>query len=322
MRNLANPESTGSTSAIAVANQQPPSNAISTSMMKHDQHVLTSSDCTSHAEDTLASSTHYLNASNLKDNPANVSVVTATNQLPPSNAISISVMKHDKHVLLSTDCISHAEGTIASSINCLNSSNNSETTANALANAATQEPLFSNALSTNAMKHSEYTLSSFDCTNNEEINSCYNSSSGTSNTSVLDYSRDSRRQRIIEAVGSDPDQLCITDYYSSINNLEKLLQQNEKLSNMLKQFSVHVAGSEDNNVPYFDSFPDMLKQLISNAVSNAQKLPKGRRHPEIIKKFSTSVLIYSGPFTYNFLQQNLGLSLPSLRTVQSHVYSQ
>ena len=204
------------------------------------------------------------------------------------------MMKHDKQ---STDCISHADGTIASSIHYLNCRNNSETTANALANAATQEPLFYNALSTNAMKHSEYTLLSFDCTNNEEINSCYNSPSGTNNTSVLDYSRDSRRQRIIEVVGSDPDQLCITDYYSSINTFEKLLQQNKKLSNMLKQFSVPVADSEDNNVPYFDSFPDMLKQLISyNAVSNAQKHPKGRRYPEIIKKFSTSVWIYSGPF--------------------------
>ena len=63
------------------------------------------------------------------------------------------------------------------------------------------------------MKHSEYTLS-FDCTSNEEIHSCYNSPSGTNYTNVLDYSRDSRRQQIMEAVGSDPDQLCITDYYS------------------------------------------------------------------------------------------------------------
>jgi len=66
----------------------------------------------------------------------------------------------------------------------------------------------------------------------------------------------------------------------------------------------------------------MLEQLINNAVSNAQKHPKGRRHHEIIKKLSTSLFIFSGPFAYNFLQQNLGLSLPSLRTVQSHVYSQ
>lgn len=44
--------------------------------------------------------------------------------------------------------------------------------------------------------------------------------------------------------------------------------------------------------------------------------------PEIIKKFSTSLFIFSGPFAYNFLQQNFGLSLPSICTIQSHVYSQ
>ena len=49
------------------------------------------------------------------------------------------------------------------------------------------------------MKHSEFILS-FDCTNNEEIHSYYNSPSATNNTSVLDYSRDSRRQQIMEAV--------------------------------------------------------------------------------------------------------------------------
>jgi len=139
-------------------------------------------------------------------------------------------------------------------------------------------------------------------------------------TSILDWSRDGRRQRIKEAVGSDLDQLHITDYYPFIEDFENLLQKNEKLSNILKQFSIPV--TQGNNVPYFDSFPDMLKQVINNAVSNAQKHPKGRRHPEIIKKLSTSLFIFSGPFAYNFLQQNLGLSLPSLCTVQSHGYSQ
>lgn len=134
----------------------------------------------------------------------------------------------------------------------------------------------------------------------------------------MDWSHDARRQRIIESVGSDLDQLKITDYYSFIDDFEKLLKQNEKLSTLLKQFSM--PGSEDGIVQTcFDSFPDML---IDNAVSNAQKHPNRRQHPEISKKFSTSLFIFSGPFAYNFLQQNLGLSLPSIHTIQSHVYSQ
>ena len=36
----------------------------------------------------------------------------------------------------------------------------------------------------------------------------------------------------------------------------------------------------------------------------------------VIKMFSTSLLIYCGPLAYNFLHRNLSDSLPSLRTVQ------
>ena len=37
----------------------------------------------------------------------------------------------------------------------------------------------------------------------------------------------------------------------------------------MKQFSIPVA--EDNKVPYFDSLPEMFKQLINYVVSNAQR---------------------------------------------------
>jgi len=84
--------------------------------------------------------------------------------------------------------------------------------------------------------------------------------------------------------------LHITDYYSFISGFEKILLQNGKLSSMLKQFSIPVA--EENNVSYFNSFLDMLKQLM----------PRKRQHPE---KFPTSLLFWS--ISLQLLQQSLSL---------------
>ena len=41
-----------------------------------------------------------------------------------------------------------------------------------------------------------------------------------------------------------------------------------------------------------------------------------------MKKFSISLLIYSGPLAYKFLQKNMPEALPSIRTVQSLLYDE
>lgn len=65
-----------------------------------------------------------------------------------------------------------------------------------------------------------------------------------------------------------------------------------------------------------------MKQLLSNAIRNANKVPKGRRHDIVIKKFAISLFILSGPMAYNFFCQNLPEALPCLRTVQRMVSSE
>ena len=65
-----------------------------------------------------------------------------------------------------------------------------------------------------------------------------------------------------------------------------------------------------------------LKQVLATAEANAYKLPKQRRYTEIMKKFSTALLIYAGPLAYEFLHQNMPEALPSLRTVQTIVQSE
>ena len=68
-------------------------------------------------------------------------------------------------------------------------------------------------------------------------------------------------------------------------------------------------------------FSPVLKQIIANAERNATALPQAKRHPEILLKIATALLIYAGPLAYNFLQKNLHQALPSLRTVKRIVHA-
>ena len=56
-----------------------------------------------------------------------------------------------------------------------------------------------------------------------------------------------------------------------------------------------------------------------NAEKNLEKLPKQRRHQELLRKFSISLFIYCGPLAYHFIHSNIPEALPSLRTVQRAV---
>ena len=51
--------------------------------------------------------------------------------------------------------------------------------------------------------------------------------------SVLDWSRDARRQRIIEAAGSDSNQSLITDYGFVVDEIEQLIRENKTLCHQL-----------------------------------------------------------------------------------------
>ena len=70
------------------------------------------------------------------------------------------------------------------------------------------------------------------------------------------------------------------------------------------------------------SFRLILQQLLLNAERNTDKLPTGRRHPKILKKFSTALFIFCDPLAYEFIQHNIPEALPSLRTVQNVVHKE
>ena len=97
-------------------------------------------------------------------------------------------------------------------------------------------------------------------------------------------------ENMIEAAGSDPNQSHIEDYFQTANEIDVLIHENDKLSNLLRQYEFN--STANYTQIEFNSFPNMLQHIICNAMKNAEKLPKGQRHLEILKKFATSLYLY------------------------------
>ena len=135
---------------------------------------------------------------------------------------------------------------------------------------------------------------------------------GAHSKSVVDWSREGRRKKLLMKAGSDISQTFLTQYYNIVDEIERLTHNTKILSTLRRQ------ESDESSVM---SFSPVLKQIIANAEQNATALPHGKRHPEVIKKFATALFIYAGPLAYEFLQSNLHQALPSLRTIQYVVHA-
>ena len=117
----------------------------------------------------------------------------------------------------------------------------------------------------------------------------------------------------------DPSQTVITDYYKTI---EKYARSTPELMNVFSfSTSLTSSHSSDNskNSGKQKDFSTFFRQIVENARKNVGKLPQSRRHNEVIKKFSTSLLLYSGPMAYNLILED---AFPSLRTVQRMIRSE
>ncbi len=57
------------------------------------------------------------------------------------------------------------------------------------------------------------------------------------------------------------------------------------------------AAQEQMRNRNFESVSPLFNQLLRNAERKCQKLPKTRRHGEVVQKFATSLLMYVGPLT-------------------------
>jgi len=63
----------------------------------------------------------------------------------------------------------------------------------------------------------------------EVLNSAWSINKQVNSNRVLDWFRDARRQRVMEAVGSDPNQSLITDYSFVVDEIEQLIRENSNL---------------------------------------------------------------------------------------------
>ena len=107
-------------------------------------------------------------------------------------------------------------------------------------------------------------------------------------------------------------------FFKIVDKICNLIDENPELNGILQV-------AQDQRMPesQSDDICPLLRELLLNAEKNVQKLPQQRRHEVVLKKFATSLFIYSGPLAYEFIHRNLPEALPSLRTVQrivSHEY--
>lgn len=132
------------------------------------------------------------------------------------------------------------------------------------------------------------------------------------------YSRASRNKRkLLSTV--DPFQPDIDSVFPILNELELLLQTNDKLKSELTNSIIN------NNKITSDSFTldtknnltTFMKDLLVMSHKNSTKKDKGKRYDENIKSFSSYIFVLAGRGLYECLRQNL--SLPSVATVLNHI---
>jgi len=102
----------------------------------------------------------------------------------------------------------------------------------------------------------------------------------------------------------DPNQSRITDFYNIADKVQMMINSSPRLVNIF-QFSTICADrsfqGENNDKATFHSF---FGKFVQNAYRNVDKsIPQARRYDVIVKKFATSLLLYSGPMANNFIQK-------------------
>ena len=111
----------------------------------------------------------------------------------------------------------------------------------------------------------------------------------------------------------------------TIDEVEKYARSTPELMNVFS-FSTNLTSSHcldsSKNSGKQKDFSTFFRQIVENAKKNVGKLPQSRRHDEVIKKFSISLLLYSGPMAYNLIQKNMEDAIPSLRIVQRMIQSE
>ena len=111
-------------------------------------------------------------------------------------------------------------------------------------------------------------------------------------TPTTDWSRKSRTLLSSLKIAADPAQTKITDYFKLIDQIESLTSNNPEFNSILQEVcKIQQQRLPNHNLETsIESFSPLLKQLLTNAKANVDKMvPQAKRHNAIIKKFSTSL---------------------------------
>lgn len=108
----------------------------------------------------------------------------------------------------------------------------------------------------------------------------------------------------------DPTQLRLTEY------LQITDKQIKEVDMVLKDLQ---PKKQSDKKQFSTAF---FQQLLQNAYNNCSHLPQSRRHSEVVKKFSLSLLLRTGSTGYQLLHKNMPEALPSLSTVQREAAKQ
>ena len=141
------------------------------------------------------------------------------------------------------------------------------------------------------------------------------SNSDSKVTPHTDWSCQTRNKLSLLKAGSHPDQTKVTCFFDLVDDVNSIISQLPAMECM----GSAPLTQDTSPTKFQDMFSPLFKHLITNAEINLKKLPQQIRHDAIIKKFATSLLIYCGPMSYNFISSNLSKALPCLRTVQQSI---
>ena len=114
----------------------------------------------------------------------------------------------------------------------------------------------------------------------------------------------------------DPNQPLITDYTSIVSKVQDILQ-NAEMQTPAEEFYEDVESIQKEIPADFhevESKPslstELFKKLMVNAQKNCSMIPQGRRHNEIMKKFSLSLLLMTGSCAYKLIHTNMPEAFP------------
>ena len=104
-----------------------------------------------------------------------------------------------------------------------------------------------------------------------------------------------------------PNQYLLTSYCPIV----------DKISKAIEDFTPPPPNDKSSSSLLPECFSTVLfRELLYSANENCKRVPQARRHTEIVKKFSLSVLLRIGSSGYELLHKNMPEALPSLSTVK------